>query len=70
MVLGGSSKRNKYILMKDKEKPLTKKQMEQLKIMTFSNCVYGSIAIKGWTYYKIINYKRKDKIKCLKQLLQ
>ncbi len=56
--------------MKDKEKPLTNKQMEQLKIMTFSNCVYGSIAIKGWTYYKIINYKRKDKIKCLKQLLQ
>ena len=47
--------------MKDREKPLTKKQMEQLKIMTFSNCVYGSIAIKGWTYYKIINYKRKEK---------
>ena len=56
--------------MKDKEKPLTREQMEQLKIKTFSNCVYGSIAIKGWTYHKIKNYKRKEQIECLKQLSQ
>ena len=54
--------------MKDKEKPLTKEQIEQLKIKTFSNCVYGSIAIKGWTYHKIKNHKRKDKIECSKIL--
>ena len=44
--------------------------MEQLKIKTFSNCVYGSIAIKGWTYHKIKNHKRKEQIICLKQLSQ
>ena len=54
--------------MKDKEKPLTREQMEQLKIRTFSNCVYGSIAIEGWTYHKIKNYKRKEQIECSKIL--
>lgn len=56
--------------MKEKEKPLTNQELEQLEIQTFSNCVYGSIANKGWTYYKIKNLKPKEQILCLKQLSQ
>jgi len=60
----------KVLIACEESQAVTKEQMEQLKIKTFSNCVYGSIAIKGWKYHKIKNLKRKDQIICLKQLSQ
>ena len=56
--------------MKDKEKLLTDIELEKLKIATFKNIIEGSRSINGVTWNRIKNHKRKDKIQCLKQLLQ
>ena len=58
----------KKTLMKETGKPLTKLELEQLKIKTFSNCVIGSYYKNGVTWNKIKRLKGKEKIKCLKQL--
>ena len=55
------------MLGKKIEKALTKLELEQLEILTFSNCVYGSMYSNGVTWNKIKRLKGKDK-KCLKQL--
>lgn len=51
--------------MKEIEKPLTKLELEQLEILTFSNCVYGSMYSNGVTWNKIKRLKGKDKSRCL-----
>ena len=56
--------------MTDKEKLLTDIELEKLKIATFKNIIEGSRSINGVTWNRIKNHKRKDKIQCLKQLLQ
>ena len=69
MVLKKSGKRKgkNYLKtsMKEIEKPLTKLQLEQLEILTFSNCVYGSMFCNGVTWNKIKRLKGKDKSRCL-----
>ena len=57
----------KKTLMKETGKPLTKLELEQLEIKTFSNCVVGSYYKNGVTWNKIKRLKGKDK-RCLKQL--
>ena len=44
--------------------------IEQLKLITFSNIIEGSRSVNGVTWNRIKNLKQKDKIKCLKQLSQ
>ena len=61
-------KNSKKTLMKETGKPLTKLELEQLEIKTFSNCVVGSYYKNGVTWNKIKRLKGKEKIKCLKQL--
>ena len=56
--------------MTDKEKLLTDIELEKLKIATFKNIIEGSRSINGVTWNKIKNYKRKDRLQCLKQLSQ
>ena len=55
------------MLGKKIEKPLTKLELEKLEILTFSNCIYGSMYSNGVTWNKIKRLKGKDK-KCLKLL--
>jgi len=62
-------KNSKKTLMKETGKPLTKLELEQLEIKTFSNCVVGSYYKNGVTWNKIKRLKEKDKSRCLKQLL-
>ena len=56
--------------MKEKDKPLTKLNIEKLAIQTFKNIIEGSRSINGVTWNKIKNLKRKDQIKCLKLMTQ
>ena len=56
--------------MQEKDKPLTKLNIEKLAIQTFKNIIEGSRSINGVTWNKIKNLKRKDQILCLKQLSQ
>ena len=58
-------KNSKKTLMKEIEKPLTKLELEQLEIKTFSNCVVGSYYKNGVTWNKIKRLKGKDKKICL-----
>ena len=44
--------------------------IEQLKLITFSNIIEGSRSVNGVTWNRIKNLKQKDKILCLKQLSQ
>ena len=55
--------------MTEKEKHLIK-DIEKLAIKTFKNIIEGSRSINGVTWNKIKNYKRKDRLQCLKQLSQ
>ena len=50
---------------KKTEKPLTKLELERLEILTFSNCVYGSMYSNGVTWNKIKRLKGKEKSRCL-----
>ena len=68
MVLGGSSNRNNYILMKDKYK-LTKNDLHNLKRLMLIYTLEGSKAKNGVYYNKYRNWKGKGQL-CLKQLLQ
>ncbi len=54
--------------MKEKDKPLTKLNIERLAIQTFKNIIEGSRSINGVTWNRIKNLKRKDKIECLRIL--
>jgi len=56
--------------MKEKDKLLTKLNIERLAIQTFKNIIEGSRSINGVTWNKIKNLKRKDKIECLKLIRQ
>ena len=56
--------------MKEKDKPLTKLNIEKLAIQTFKNIIEGSRSINGVTWNKIKNLKRKDQIECLRILRQ
>ena len=56
------------MLGKKTEKPLTKLELEKLEILTFSNCIYGSMYSDGVTWNKIKRLKGKEKSRCLKQL--
>ena len=56
------------MLGKKIEKALTKLELEQLEILTFSNCVYGSMYSNGVTWNKIKRLKGKEKSRCLKLL--
>lgn len=58
----------KKTLMKETGKPLTKLELEQLEIKTFSNCVIGSYYKNGVTWNKIKRLKGRNKKSCLKQL--
>ena len=60
MVLGGSSNRNNYILMKDKYK-LTKNDLHNLKRLMLIYTLEGSKAKNGVYYNKYKNFKGKDK---------
>ena len=44
--------------------------IEQLKLLTFSNIIEGSRSVNGVTWNRIKNLKPKDQIICLKQLSQ
>ena len=61
-------KNSKKTLMKETGKPLTKLELEQLEIKTFSNCVIGSYYKNGVTWNKIKQLKGRNKKSCLKQL--
>ena len=54
--------------MIEKDKPLTKLNIEKLAIQTFKNIIEGSRSINGVTWNKIKNHKRKDQIECLRTL--
>ena len=57
--------------MKETEKLSIKPiDIEQLKLITFSNIIEGSRSVNGVTWNRIKNLKQKDKILCLKQLSQ
>ena len=56
--------------MKNKEKPLTKEQLKSLREQMLYYILIGSEYKNGVYYNRYKNYKRKDKIKCLKQLSQ
>jgi len=56
------------MLGKKIEKPLTKLELEKLEILTFSNCIYGSMYSNGVTWNKIKRLKGKEKSRCLKLL--
>jgi len=56
------------ISMKEIEKPLTKLELEKLEILTFSNCIYGSMYSNGVTWNKIKRLKGRNKKSCLKIL--
>jgi hypothetical protein len=56
------------MLGKKTEKPLTKLEIEKLEILTFSNCIYGSMYSNGVTWNKIKRLKGKEKSRCLKLL--
>ena len=60
MVLGGSSNRNDYILMKDKYK-LTKNDLHNLKRLMLIYTLEGSKAKNGVYYNKYKNFKGKVK---------
>ena len=51
--------------MKEKDKLLTKLNIEKLAIQTFKNIIEGSRSINGVTWNRIKNLKRKEKIECL-----
>jgi len=56
------------MLGKKTEKPLTKIELEKLEILTFSNCIYGSMYSNGVTWNKIKRLKGKEKSRCLEIL--
>ena len=56
------------MLGKKIEKPLTKLELEKLEILTFSNCIYGSMYSDGVTWNKIKRLKGKEKSRCLEIL--
>jgi len=56
------------MLGKKIEKPLTKLELEKLEILTFSNCIYGSMYSNGVTWNKIKRLKGRNKKSCLKIL--
>jgi len=53
------------MLGKKIEKPLTKLELEKLEILTFSNCIYGSMYSNGVTWNKIKRLKGRNKKSCL-----
>ena len=53
------------MLGKKIEKPLTKLELEKLEILTFSNCIYGSMYSDGVTWNKIKRLKGRNKKSCL-----
>ena len=66
----GKEKGKNYlkISMKEIEKPLTKLELEKLEILTFSNCIYGSMYSNGVTWNKIKRLKGRNKKSCLEIL--
>ena len=56
--------------MQEKDKPLTKLNIEKLAIQTFKNIIEGSRSINGVTWNRIKNLKPKEKIECLKLIKQ
>ena len=63
MVLGGSSNRNNYILMKNKHK-LTKNDLHNLKRLMLTYILEGSEAKNGVYYNRYKNFKGKGQL-CL-----
>ena len=75
MILRRSGKRkgknSNKTYMKETEKLSIKPiDIEQLKLITFSNIIEGSKSVNGVTWNRIKNLKPKDQILCLKQLSQ
>ena len=56
--------------MKEKDKLLTKLNIEKLAIQTFKNIIEGSRSINGVTWNRIKNLKPKEQIECLKLIKQ
>ncbi len=62
----GKNSRNK--LKKEDVKALTKEQLKSLKKKMLISILQGSMACNGVYFNRYRNFKRKDKLLCLKQL--
>jgi hypothetical protein len=56
--------------MQEKDKPLTKEQLKDLKEKMLISILRGSMACNGVYFNRYKNFKGKDQIKCLKLMTQ